>query len=239
MTLYAGVRKYRRKRSASNGHFHGRLEICSAPVTRPPLCSTIPLERPRLRPSRRLEKVSLYVTMWNVEGIGNMLYTRPMAYVLAGLLGVAAIAGPPIVRTANTAEHGKWADMALGRLISGHIGRLMVLRSELDLTDQQKAKLKETIGPRKPEIAKAAKGVWEKRTALVDAVLAEQPNEEAIRHAADDLGKAIGDAAVLASKVVADVRPVLASEQREKVQKCRQECQAATAKFFQKATNAE
>ncbi len=168
-----------------------------------------------------------------------MLHTRPTAYVLAGLLGVAAIAGPPIVRAASNAEHGKWADAPFGRLISGNIGRLMVLRSELDLTDQQKAKLKETIGPRKPEIAKVAKGVWEKRTALLDAVLADQPNDEAIRHAADELGKAIGDAAVLASKVVADVRPILTGEQREKVQKCRQECQAATAKFFQKATNAE
>ena len=168
-----------------------------------------------------------------------MLHTRLMAYALAGLLGVAAVAAPPIVRAAVKGEHGKWGDTPIGRLISGHIGRWMVLRSELNITDEQKAKIKETIKPRKPEIAKAAKGVWEKRTSLVDAVLADQPNEEAIRHAADDLGKAIGDAAVLASKVVGDVRPVLTTEQREQIQKFRQDRQAATDKFFQQATKAE
>jgi Spy/CpxP family protein refolding chaperone len=162
-----------------------------------------------------------------------------MAYLLTGLLGVMAIAAPPIVRAASKAEHGKWADAPFGRLICGHIGRWMVLRSELNVTDEQKDKIKATIKPRKPEIAKAAKGVWEKRTALVDAVLADQPNEEAIRHAADDLGKAIGDAAVLASKVAGDVRPVLTTEQREKLQKFREDCHVATDKFFQQATKAE
>lgn len=168
-----------------------------------------------------------------------MLHTRLMAYALAGLLGITAVAAPPIVRAAAHSEHGNWGQSALGRLISGHIGRWMVLRSEVNFTDEQKAKLKEAIKPHKTEIAKAAKGIWEKRTVLVSAVLAEQPNEEAIRHAADDLGKAIGDAAVLASKVVGDVRPVVTSEQREQFQKFRQDCQAATDKFFQQATKAE
>lgn len=168
-----------------------------------------------------------------------MLHTRLMVYALAGLLGVTAIAAPPILRAAVHGDQCKWGQSPLGRLISGHIGRWMVLRSELNVTDEQKAKLKEAVKPHKTEIAKAAKGVWEKRTALLSAVLAEQPNEEAIRHAADDLGKAIGDAAVLASKVAGDVRPVLSSEQREQLQKFRQDCQAATDKFFQQATKAE
>ncbi len=168
-----------------------------------------------------------------------MWHTRLMAYIMAGLLGVAAVAAPPIVRAGGKIEHGKWGDSPFGRLISGHIGRWMVLRSELNLTDEQKTKIRETIKPRKPEIAKVARGVWEKRTALVNAVVADQPNEEAIRHAADDLGKAIGDAAVLASKVVGDVRPVLTTEQREQVEKFRQDCQKATDKFFQQAMKAE
>jgi Spy/CpxP family protein refolding chaperone len=168
-----------------------------------------------------------------------MMRMKVMACVLAGLAATAAIAAPPILHTAITAEHGKWANCPLGGLISGHIGRLMVLHSELNLTDQQKAKIKETVAAQKPEIAKAAKGVWEKRSALVDAVLADQPDQQAIRKAADDLGKAIGDAAILASKVAGEVKPVLTSEQRGLVQKCRQDCREATAKFFEKATKPE
>jgi Spy/CpxP family protein refolding chaperone len=162
-----------------------------------------------------------------------------MVYALAGMLGVTAIAAPPIVRAAVQSDYCKWGQSPLGRLISGHIGRWMVLRSVLNLTDEQKAKLKEAVKPHKAEIAKAAKGVWEKRTALVGAVLAEQPDEQAIRHAADELGKAIGDAAVLASKVVGDVRPVLTSKQREQLEKFRQDCQTATDRFFQQVTKAE
>jgi Spy/CpxP family protein refolding chaperone len=115
----------------------------------------------------------------------------------------------------------------------------MVLRSELNLTDAQKAKIKDTVAAKKPEIARVAQGVWEKRTALADAVLADRPDEQAIRKAADELGKAIGDAAVLASKVAGEVKPVLGSEQWDMIQKCRRDCRAATAKFFQQATTAE
>ena len=168
-----------------------------------------------------------------------MLRLKVVACALAGLLGTAAIATPPIASAVAQSEHGKWAGSPLGRLISGHIGRLLVLHSELNLTDQQKAKIHETVVAKKPEIAKAAKAVWEKRTTLVDAVLADQPDEQAIRKAADDLGKTIGDAAVLASKVAGEVRPALTSEQRELIRKCRLDCRKATATFFQQATKAE
>jgi Spy/CpxP family protein refolding chaperone len=168
-----------------------------------------------------------------------MVRMKVMACVLAGLVGTAAIAAPPILRTAAQAEHGRWLNGPLGQLISGHIGRLMVLHSELNLTDQQKDKIKEVVAAKKPEIAKVAKGVWERRSVLVDAVLADQPDERAIRKAADDLGKAIGDAAVLASNVAREVKPALNSQQRELMQKCRADCRQATAKFFEKATTAE
>lgn len=167
-----------------------------------------------------------------------MLHTRVIACALAGLVGTA-IAAPPIVGAVAKSEHGRWAASPLGRLISGHLGRLLVLRSELNVSDEQKAKIKQTVEAKRPEIARAAKGVWEKRTALVDAVLADQPDERAIRKAADELGKAIGDAAVLAAKVTGEVKPVLTSEQRDLVRKCRQDCREATARFFQQTTKTE
>jgi Spy/CpxP family protein refolding chaperone len=164
-----------------------------------------------------------------------MFHAKLMAGALAAVVGAGAVGA----HVATKCEHGPWADRPLGQLISGHVGRWMVLRSELNLTDAQKDKIKETLKAKKPEIAKVAKGVWDKRTVLANAVLADQPDEQAIRRAADDLGKAIGDAAVFASKVVGEVRPVLTTEQRDKIQKCRSECQDATTKFFEKATKAE
>jgi Spy/CpxP family protein refolding chaperone len=145
-----------------------------------------------------------------------MLHTKVMACVLAGLVATTVIAAPPIAGAIAKSEHGRWAGSPLGRLISGHIGRLILLRSELNLTDEQRAKLKDTVAAKKPEIARAAKGVWEKRTALADAVLADQPDEQAIHKAADELGKVIGDAAVLASKVAGEVKPVLDAGQQAK-----------------------
>lgn len=151
-----------------------------------------------------------------------MLHTKVLACMLAGLVGTAVLTAPPIAGAVAKSEHGRRAGGPLGRLISGHVGRLIVLRSELNLTDEQKAKVKETVVAKKPEIAKVAQGVWEKRTVLVDAVLADQPDEQTIRKAADDLGKAIGDAAVLASKVAeldrveSEIAAVLDAGQRAK-----------------------
>ncbi len=61
------------------------------------------------------------------------------------------------------------------------------------------------------------KPVAEKRRALRDATLAENPNEATIRDAADELGKAIGDAAVVGSKIKAEIHKVLTPEQQEKI----------------------
>ncbi len=50
--------------------------------------------------------------------------------------------------------------------------------------------------------------------------------------AATEMGKAIGDAAVLASKVVAQVKPVLTSQQIERIEKFRADTQKATADWL-------
>ncbi|MFZ5830174.1 MAG: Spy/CpxP family protein refolding chaperone [Planctomycetota bacterium] len=159
-----------------------------------------------------------------------MLHGKLLACVLLGSMGVAA--------AAPAARHwgeGRLAHSPIGKLVSGHIGRLLVLRSELNLTDEQRNKMREAVMSHKGEIAQAAKTVWEKRVALRSAVLSNQTDEAAIRQAADELGKAAGDAAVLAARVAAEVRPVLTSDQQEKIGECIAQCQAATEAFFEKA----
>ncbi len=95
---------------------------------------------------------------------------------------------------------GGFRDSAIGKFIHGEIGRIMVLHSELNLTAEQKAAFRSTIASHKKEIAETAAPVIAKRKALLHAVLAEK-DDATIRAAADDLGKAIGDAAVKAARL--------------------------------------
>ena len=157
-----------------------------------------------------------------------MIRGKLLALALVGVIGTGALAAGGKTGFGS----GKWADGPLGKLLGGQIGRMMVLRSELNVTDEQKEKIHAIIAGKKKEILPVAKGVWAKRVALRDAVLADKPDEAAIRKAADELGKAIGDAAVLGAKVVGEVKPVLTAEQRERIKKFHDECESATEKFF-------
>ncbi len=160
-----------------------------------------------------------------------MLRRKVILSVLGCLAATTALAAPAVVQAAK-GEEGGWSQSAFVKLITGHASHFKILCADLNVTDEQKAKIKEIVAPYKPEIAKAAKGVLEKRTALHDAVLAKDANEQVIRNAAEDLGKSIGDAAVLASKVVAQIKPTLTDEQREKIKKFRVTSQEATNEFF-------
>ncbi len=116
----------------------------------------------------------------------------------------------------------------LAKLITGNIGRFLVLRSELGITADQKKKIIEIVKSHRDEIRPVVKTILEKRRTLREAVVNKPGDEPAIRGAAAEMGKAIGDAAVLASKVVAQVRPVLTSQQIERIEKFRVDTRKAT-----------
>jgi len=63
------------------------------------------------------------------------------------------------------------------------------------------------------------KAVAEKRRALRELIRADSPKEDAIRKAADELGKAAGDAAVVMVKTRSQVRELLTDDQRKKLEK--------------------
>jgi len=122
----------------------------------------------------------------------------------------------------------------IARLIAGNIGRFLIIRSELNVTPEQRSKIAATVKSHQGEIRSVAKDILGKRTALREAVLATPNNEEAIRKAATDLGKAIGNAAVLASRVIAEARPALTSEQIERIRKFRMDNDKATTAWVDK-----
>jgi len=122
----------------------------------------------------------------------------------------------------------------VARLIAGNIGRFLIMRSELNVTPEQRSKIAATVKSHQAEIRPVAKDILEKRTALREAVLATPNNEEAIRKAANDLGTAIGDAAVLASKAIAEARPALTPEQIERIRNFRMENDKAAMAWVDK-----
>ena len=127
------------------------------------------------------------------------------AYCTAQVMGNAMPFGP--------GGFGAGGGHPLRRLIQANLGRLMTLRAELNVTDDQKSRIKEVLQAHRSEILPVATQLVAKRRALRDAVRAEQPDEVQIRARADELGKAIGDAAVLGASLIPEVKAVLTPEQ--------------------------
>jgi Spy/CpxP family protein refolding chaperone len=134
-----------------------------------------------------------------------------------------------------SAGPGEYGKRPILNFIRNHFHQAWEMRSKLNLSEEQKASIRETVVGHKAEIVNMFKEVGKKRQALRDAVLAETPNELTIRAAADDLGKAIGDAAVKASKIASDVRKDLTAEQLEKIRKFREKQRAEFDKALDKA----
>lgn len=99
------------------------------------------------------------------------------------------------------------------RLIVGHIGRLLVLKSQLNVTDEQKEKMREIVKGHMDEIVPIAKALLNERRNLRLAVLKDPADEKAIHAAAQDLTKSVADASILAARVISEARPVLTKRQ--------------------------
>ena len=126
---------------------------------------------------------------------------------------------------------GEPAGCPLKNVVSGCIGRALVLKSELNITAEQKAKIRDVLVRHKARIAETVKAVGERHVALRNAVLTGK-DEATIRAAADELGKAISDAAVKASKLRNEIEPILTEEQKQAIGKFLAENDAAIGKFL-------
>lgn len=148
---------------------------------------------------------------------------RTLALALSLLTVGGLCAGATAMHAADArVAAGPFAEKSEGgplrRFISGQIGRLITLRSELNLSDDQKAKMKAIVMSHKAEIAAVAKPIVEHKRAIRDAMLAKDGTDEAaIRAATDAMAKPFGDAAVLAAKIRAEVRAVLTPDQMKKI----------------------
>jgi Spy/CpxP family protein refolding chaperone len=144
--------------------------------------------------------------------------------VLAGGLGAGVGAvGATAIQSGNGPLH---------RFFSGQIGRLLTLRSDLNLTDAQRDQIKTILQSHRTEIAAVLEPLVKDRRALRDATLADPADEKAIRTAAANLSTSIGNAAVLASHIKAEARKVITPAQMQTLEDFRQQSDASVDRFL-------
>lgn len=171
-----------------------------------------------------------------------MLTYRLLTGILAGALSLTSTsawcdtAGDRTEAPAATQpSEGRTVRTPMLNAIQRHFQRAWELRSKLNLSEEQKAKIRDTVAAHKEEVIGLLKEVDEKSQTLRDAILDEMPTEETIRAAADQLGKAIGDAAVKASQMADELKKELTTEQLEKIRKFREKQRAELHKMLDKA----
>ncbi len=122
--------------------------------------------------------------------------------------------------------------MGMGRLGGpGKPGMRGMLRG-LDLTDEQKESVKQITEAAKEKNKTAAEAVGEARKALQEAVV--KGDETAIRKAATNLGKVLGDKAVLKVQTMASIKAVLTTEQLKKLEELKAKMKECAGKFREK-----
>jgi Spy/CpxP family protein refolding chaperone len=156
--------------------------------------------------------------MWVLAAVAGLTMTG------MGALAVESLAAP-----ATQEEQG---GRPLAQFIRARIGRLIALRDELNVTREQRNQLRQIARSHRDEIVPAVKDIAAGRRTLRDAVLAAQTDDAAIRAAADQLGKSIGDAAVLIAKVVPEAKAVLTPEQLERIREFREEREKSAETFL-------
>jgi Spy/CpxP family protein refolding chaperone len=109
-----------------------------------------------------------------------------------------------------------------GGMTMGHMYRMNLLFDELGITDDQRLALKKLFKEHRKDIQPLAENVVAKRQALRELILAEAPDQGAIRQTSADLGNAIADAAVQASALAKEARSILTPEQVERFKEMRQ-----------------
>lgn len=125
---------------------------------------------------------------------------------------------------------GAFCRPAAARLFAENLGRLLVLGSELNLSGDQRTKLAATVRSRGDEIRPIATSIIEKKKALREAVFNE--DEKAINNSAENLGHAIGRAAVVVSKIISEAKGILTREQVERIQDFRSKSDRAEAAWL-------
>jgi Spy/CpxP family protein refolding chaperone len=134
----------------------------------------------------------------------------------AGLIGSAAalhaVGQPPH-------PHGPGHVPPAGSLFQHLHGHFHEHLAALELTETQREAVHEVLQARRAEIVGAIRPVLEAKRTLHNAVLADRPDDAAIRAAGTTLGTSIGNAAVTVAKIKIEIveKAKLTQEQKQKI----------------------
>jgi Spy/CpxP family protein refolding chaperone len=110
---------------------------------------------------------------------------------------------------------------------------VMTLRADVNLSPEQKEKIRGIVTSHRQEIVTAVQPLVKNGRTLRDATIADKTDENAIRAAAADVGKSLGDAAILAARIKAEVHQVLTPEQVQTMQEFRKATDKAVDELMQ------
>ncbi len=137
------------------------------------------------------------------------------AAILAGV-AVAVAGSVTIARAAGEGPMGEGFGKHHGRMGFGRMMHRRVLR-HLDLTDEQRAQIKEVLRAQREGMREQRQSVEERRRALHEAIRSGAEEWE-LRDKASDLGVATGDLAVTRAAVHSQMQAILTDEQRQKAE---------------------
>ena len=144
-----------------------------------------------------------------------MSLQRVQKSALIGVSVAALAVGGLLAGRMSAGAFPRRGHLEFGPRLFGHIAR------SLDLTDDQKSRIKTVLKAHASEIETQLKASAAARQAVHEAVLAQPVDEAAIRSASQRLGEVHADGAVLFAKVKTEVLPILTEEQLAKVRKFR------------------
>jgi Spy/CpxP family protein refolding chaperone len=139
---------------------------------------------------------------------------RKSVLMVAGALVLVA-AGLVAGRLAAGVLPAEWSGGSGGRNVFSRIART------LDLTDDQKSRVRAILKSHSGEIETQLTASASARKALQDAMHALPIDEAAIRARAQELGRVRGDGGVLFARLRQEIEPILTSDQQARLQQMR------------------
>lgn len=139
------------------------------------------------------------------------IFTAASALAFASLM---ALANP-------AAAHGGFGGGRGGGKLFASSFQLAYIARHLDMTEEQKAQLRDVLDAARPEADRLADAMMDNREAMKALRESETLSEEEIRQIADQQGKLVADMMVLHAGVHSQIRGILTPEQFERFQKMR------------------
>ncbi len=134
--------------------------------------------------------------------------------------GAVAVAG--LIALANpAAAHGGFGKGRGGGKLFASSFQIAYIARELDMTEEQKAQLRDVLDAARPEADRLADAMVNSREAMKAFRESETYSEDEIRALADEKGKLVADMMVLHARVHTQIKSILTPNQLERFEKMR------------------